>query len=772
MKRFLLCALLGLAVTAKAAPMIGGPTIGPGVGGSGSIIYDETFTNIVQSLAGGGIVSNYIDATDIILIDTWYTNTTTYWVQPLASIEMQNASSTIVEMQVRTNLANTDAQYMRRIATGDSDSTLSATLHTTFLAPPGAAWRWAVTQGSAAIDNTAPQGTELVYWGSGGSGGTGTLADGSVTTNKIDTTFYEWVDSQAGIASLDATNFPISDEYLLSRMPGPIRSYRTWTDFTTIEDTTNRLSEQYIIDQCFWYKTNGMKAAGWEWIIIEEGWQGPLNPDGTFTVSSLFPSGMASIAHIIKTNGFKPAIYTSTHPTVSTTCLGYPGTVYTNVQKHVQQFVDWGYEGIFVDACSGWVTGTAAARKQELLDRVRIWNNAIQKTGKNPWLLITPPQDGLLTDEGTQTSIQATLEMNVWHWGHLPDVWDFLPSVSVSVVADYYRTNLPKFTATMIPGRYYYGQVISYSALGPQRRASIAVQSVTDSFFSATSTQNRTGYPIDPVTYNPTTWYQGHLQYLTNREVAAVHLNRSGAGRLVFTNATFDVWRKTLGGGTNAFAVINKSGSPANISMSTDWIPNYNNEALTWRDAFHLTNFTSDVVGAATITIAASDAALITTFPSTSAAVWQPYTFREATLAGTGASINTASAFGPSPFFNIDGVAQTAGNATFYFYFAAPTWATRATMAIKMYSAGGAVAWTNAPGYEYYNDTTRVSRSVANDANLVYSDVLTTSGQAKWFTNVWTMVATNAPKTISLNVNAGTNSSARYIIGPAYIKFE
>jgi hypothetical protein len=176
--KFIVSLLLGLIAlnVFAAAPVY--PPRPPG-----GITYDATFTNIVQSLAGGGVVSNAVALT--FEVDTWYTNSTAYWADPRVQIGLNTDTGTVVEMQVRTNLADLTEDYMRRLVVNSAAITVSGDL----LVPPGAAWRWAVTLGAAAVDDTSPNGSEVIYWGSGGTGGaavdtsTLVLRTGGVATN-------------------------------------------------------------------------------------------------------------------------------------------------------------------------------------------------------------------------------------------------------------------------------------------------------------------------------------------------------------------------------------------------------------------------------------------------------------------------------------------------------------------------------------------------------------------------------------------------------------
>lgn len=59
--------------------------------------------------------------------------------------------------------------------------------------------------------------------------------------------------------------------------------------------------------------TNGMAAAGYKYVVLDQGWSGnSRNPDGTPTISPSFPHGMAWLADYIHSKGLLMGLYTVT----------------------------------------------------------------------------------------------------------------------------------------------------------------------------------------------------------------------------------------------------------------------------------------------------------------------------------------------------------------------------------------------------------------------------------------------------------------------------
>ena len=581
------------------------------------------------------------------------------------------------------------------------------------------------------------------------------------------------------------TNAFIGQEYNSSRMPVPPRIWGTWYDFTTHASMTNGsgdyiLNADYIITQARWMATNGMRAAGCEYIFIVEGWNtGTLDTNRRFVVNSnMFPDGIEVVINAIKTNGLKPVIYTSGFPYGDVrTCMNWVGTSYTNAAIHMQQFADWGFDGVFVDSCTGYVDPTTYGKSidQQFDERVRVFNEAILRSGRKMWLHVVPPQTVTTPSAGYLPDRSMFSQLNGTHWG--TPGWDFVGSQDPQVVCNYFATNGAGAGQFTTKGTYFYFGANHRDQYGFNGRLVTSLHAMLAGAIYFNSPIQRWYYLSDPVTYAPSTWMDSsYAQSFTNVDVQSIHQDPAVIpGKRVWTNATSEIWVRQLGSyisKTQAVFVANHSASAATVTIPANLLLNYNNEPMIWRDCWAQTNSSATTGDFVTGLIPPTNHMLFKVFPQSASTRFEPYSFRQATLAGTGASINTAAVYGPANWYNVDGIAQTAANNGFYFLLPAPMNATRATMALRMYSAGGAVAWTNRPNYEYYNATTRVQRTPANDANLSDVSVITTSGQATWVTNTWLFTVTNAPKMISLEVQASTNTSARYIIGPAYIQWE
>lgn len=169
-----ICFWLILAAT-LVLPARAAITVTPGGGGS---VSSNDVWQIIQDIGvGGGIVSNYVIPLNGMEAEAFYTNNTEYYVGVNAIVTLPNAA--IMEFQVWTNVGDVSPSYMRRVVQ-DTAEVITSGVELGGIVPAGGKWRYqSVGAGAAVIDDTAPTGTELVYYGVGGSGG----GSGTVQTN-------------------------------------------------------------------------------------------------------------------------------------------------------------------------------------------------------------------------------------------------------------------------------------------------------------------------------------------------------------------------------------------------------------------------------------------------------------------------------------------------------------------------------------------------------------------------------------------------------------
>ena len=93
---------------------------------------------------------------------------------------------------------------------------------------------------------------------------------------------------------------------------------------------------------------NGMAAAGYEYVVIDDCWQIDRLPDGTLVADPLrFPSGIKALADYVHSKGLKFGIYSDAG---KLTCQKRPGSLnYEAIDA--KTFADWGVDYIKYDWC-------------------------------------------------------------------------------------------------------------------------------------------------------------------------------------------------------------------------------------------------------------------------------------------------------------------------------------------------------------------------------------------------------------------------------------
>jgi alpha-galactosidase len=123
--------------------------------------------------------------------------------------------------------------------------------------------------------------------------------------------------------------------------PTPPMGWNTWYAFgchvteSDVKATVNAMA------------SNGIKAAGYEYVSLDDCWQGKRDAKGYIHPNERFPD-MKSLGKYIHSRGFKFGIYSSPGPK---TCGGYPGS-YGYEEKDAETYANWGVDFLKYDWCS------------------------------------------------------------------------------------------------------------------------------------------------------------------------------------------------------------------------------------------------------------------------------------------------------------------------------------------------------------------------------------------------------------------------------------
>ena len=121
----------------------------------------------------------------------------------------------------------------------------------------------------------------------------------------------------------------------------PPMGWNSWNHFAC------KVSDAIIRAQASAMAINGMKAAGYEYINIDDCWQGKRDASGIIHGNERFPD-MKALADFVHSKGLKLGIYSSPGPR---TCAGYPGS-YGHEEQDAKTYAAWGIDYLKYDWCS------------------------------------------------------------------------------------------------------------------------------------------------------------------------------------------------------------------------------------------------------------------------------------------------------------------------------------------------------------------------------------------------------------------------------------
>jgi len=125
--------------------------------------------------------------------------------------------------------------------------------------------------------------------------------------------------------------------------PTPPMGWNSWNYFDC------RVTEANIKHMADAMASNGMKEAGYSYIVIDDCWQRSRDKDGYIVADPLkFPSGIKALADYVHSKGLKFGIYSDAG---TLTCQHRPGSAGYE-DKDAQRYSEWGVDYLKYDWCS------------------------------------------------------------------------------------------------------------------------------------------------------------------------------------------------------------------------------------------------------------------------------------------------------------------------------------------------------------------------------------------------------------------------------------
>ncbi|MGE5206962.1 MAG: glycoside hydrolase family 27 protein [Chlamydiota bacterium] len=280
--------------------------------------------------------------------------------------------------------------------------------------------------------------------------------------------------------------------------------------------------------------SNGMKAAGYTYINIDDCWQGKRDAQGNIHANERF-GDMKALADYVHSKGLKIGIYSSPGPK---TCAGYEGS-YRHEEQDAKQYAAWGFDYLKYD----WCSASKVYKSSQMPEVYKKMHDALAGTGRP--IVFSLCQYGL---------------DRVWRWGASVggNLWRTTEDISdrydrMSVIG-FDQNGLQRFAG---PGHWNDPDMLEIGNGGMNHDEYITHMSL----WSLLAAPLLAGNDLSKVS-------AADLAILTNKEVIAVDQDAKGAqGYRVTQEGPLEVWAKPLADGSYAVGLFNRGESPNPVTL-------------------------------------------------------------------------------------------------------------------------------------------------------------------------------------------------------------
>jgi alpha-galactosidase len=336
--------------------------------------------------------------------------------------------------------------------------------------------------------------------------------------------------TKAGEGSMPARIEPpklhkVADNGLVRTPPMGWNSWNKFAGRVTAEDVKGMADAM---------ASNGMKDAGYEYINIDDTWEGERDAQGNITTNKKFPD-MKALADYVHSKGLKLGIYSSPGPN---TCAGYEGT-YGHEEQDARTYAAWGIDYLKYDWCGARNIYT----DEEMQAVYQKMGDALHAAGR--------PIVYSLCQYGRADVWKWGPEVggNLWRTtGDIRDTWDSMTKIGFS------QNELAPYAK---PGHFNDPDMLEIGNGG----MSETEYRTHMSLWSMLAAPLLAGNDLRSMT-------PGIKEILTNREVIAIDQDKAGTqGHRVSQSGDEEVWVRPLAGGATAVAVFNRGADEAKVTV-------------------------------------------------------------------------------------------------------------------------------------------------------------------------------------------------------------
>jgi len=300
----------------------------------------------------------------------------------------------------------------------------------------------------------------------------------------------------------------------------PPMGWNDWYQFECkVTDSVIRAAADALV-------SSGMKAAGYEYVNVDDCWQGQRDPQGFIQPNERFPD-MKELADYIHSKGLKFGLYT---PPGLKTCAGYEGS-YGHEEQDARTYARWGVDFLKYD----WCSAETVYPRSEMPTAYKRMHDALLRTGR--------PMVFSLCQYGLEA---------VWKWG--PAVGGNLWRTTDDIGGDYSHWSVFGFQQDGLekyagPGHWNDPDILQIG-IGKTNDDEDRTQMTLWCILAAPLLAGNDLTKMRPET----------LAILTNPEVIAVDQDQGAVqGRRVWDEGPLEIWMKPLADGGKAVALFNRS---------------------------------------------------------------------------------------------------------------------------------------------------------------------------------------------------------------------
>ncbi len=307
----------------------------------------------------------------------------------------------------------------------------------------------------------------------------------------------------------------------------PPMGWNSWNKFAAkIDDATIRAEADALV-------ASGMKAAGYQYINIDEGWEGTRDAAGNLMPNSRFPD-MKALAAYVHGKGLKIGIYSSPGPKA---CGGFEGS-FGHEEQDAKLFASWDMDYLKYD----WCTAGTVYERSQYPDALHKMSIALARTGR--------PIVYSIHGRGAVWDYSAAQGANLWRTtGDINDTYARMLAIGFA------QQGLERFAG---PGHWNDPDMLEVGNGGMKDNEYRMHMSLWCLLAAPLMAGN------DLTKMSPET-----LTILTNPEVIAVDQDPSGVqGSLIYQQGAIAVMVKPLADGSKAVGFFNREQGIVTVSVN------------------------------------------------------------------------------------------------------------------------------------------------------------------------------------------------------------